>query len=376
MEFGMGQGNSFECFVMDCWKEYVYYEGRRFPVGHFAAEILNYVSEVHDPLLERISTLIKYVDQVATSGENGGREMLFHVEPLLQEAVSWICTCPPFCYQDNTYALHCLSQAVDREQFDRDCHDDSEHLPYYFLSFSRDVLEILVAIYNFCILIRAFERKYLRNLKKRNESTFAKAAHECFEEDNRFFDLLEHMPFGEIQEFFSHPQLISGFAYLQDSQDKEKWITVQRIVCRRLIDFYVFDLMNGLQHGHGPSWCRNCHHYFLTTNAHVPKYCDGMAPQDSRMTCRQYGAMMHQKEQNKHHPIYSLFNTRTGTIRKHHQRRKISDELRQEALHLAAVCRDKALMDNDYAAHGYAQDMELEALYAQAQRRLERGKQS
>ena len=33
-------------------------------------------------------------------------------------------------------------------------------------------------------------------------------------------------------------------------------------------------------------------------------------------------------------------------------------------------------MDNDYAAHGYAQDMELEALYAQAQCRLERGKQS
>ena len=61
----MGQGNSFECFVMDCWKEYVYYEGRRFPAGHFAAEILNYVSEVHDPLLERISTLIRYVDQVA-----------------------------------------------------------------------------------------------------------------------------------------------------------------------------------------------------------------------------------------------------------------------------------------------------------------------
>lgn len=93
------------------------------------------------------------------------------------------------------------------------------------------------------------------------------------------------------------------------------------------------------------------------------------------MTCRQYGAMMHQKEQNKHHPIYSLFSTRTGTIRKHHQRGKISDELRQETLHLAAVYRDKALMDNDYAAHGYAQDMELEALYAQAQRRLERGKQ-
>ena len=50
----------------------------------------------------------------------------------------------------------------------------------------------------------------------------------------------------------------------------------------------------------------------LTTNGHIPKYCDGVAPQDNRYTCRQYGAMMHQKEQNKQHPVYRLFNTRTG----------------------------------------------------------------
>ena len=77
-----------------------------------------------------------------------------------------------------------------------------------------------------------------------------------------------------------------------------------------------------------------------------------MAPQDSRYTCRQYGAMMHQKEQNKQHPVYRLFNTRTDTIRKHHQRGKISDDLRREALYLAESYRDKALMDNDYAADG------------------------
>ena len=71
--------------------------------------------------------------------------------------------------------------------------------------------------------------------------------------------------------------------------------------------------MNGLHHGHAPSQCQGCGRYFLTTNGHIPKYCDGVAPQDSRYTCRQYGAMMHQKEQNKQHPVYRLFNTRTPT---------------------------------------------------------------
>ena len=89
------------------------------------------------------------------------------------------------------------------------------------------------------------------------------------------------------------------------------------------------------------------------------------------MTCRQYGAMMRQKEQNKQHPIYRLFSTRTNTIRKHHERGKISDELREQALALAEELRDKALLDNDYAAAGYAQDMEQEHIYTEAKKHLQ-----
>ena len=138
----------------------------------------------------------------------------------------------------------------------------------------------------------------------------------------------------------------------------------------RPMQFYCFDLLNGMHHVHAPSLCQNCGRYFLTTSGRQPKYCDGIAPQDSRLTCRQYGAMQHQKEQNKQHPVYRIFSTRTNTIRKHHQRGRISDELRQAALKLAEEYRDKALLDNDYASHSYAQDMEQEHLYAEARKRL------
>ena len=259
---------------------------------------------------------------------------------------------------------------MSEERLDRDYEEEEAHLPYLALSFCEPILRILVAIYNFCLLIRAFERKYLRGSKQRNADAFAKAAHECFDEDDSFLILLEQMPFGGVEEFFSYPRVITGFKYFQDENNEEKWKTAQRVICKRAIDFYVFDLMNGLHHGHAPSQCQGCGKYFLTTNGHIPKYCDGVAPQDSRYTCRQYGAMMHQKEQNKQHPVYRLFNTRTDTIRKHHQRGKISDDLRREALYLAESYRDKALMDNDYAADGYARDMELEHIYAEAEKRL------
>ena len=102
----------------------------------------------------------------------------------------------------------------------------------------------------------------------------------------------------------------------------------------------------------------------------MTKYCDGVSPQNPKYTCRQYGALNHQKEQNKNHPIYRLFKTRTNSIRKQHERGQITTELRKTAITLAEAYRDKALFDNAYAANGYVRDMELANLCAEAERRL------
>lgn len=370
MPLGIKQYNTFDTFTLLCRKDRVYHAGQEFPAGHFAAEILNFAGEIHDPLLERIFTLTTLIDEAVLAEKGKSCELLEKLRPLIKNSVTWIYTCPPFCYQEDQSEWYAFDRAMDPERFEQDRNASPENVPYLFLAFGEGVLKILISIYNFCLLVRAFEHKYLRRLTKRTDSAFAKAAHECFDEDDDFLIMLEQMPFGEVEEFFSSPRLISGFSYIQDRSDKDKWITVHDVTCKRLIDFYVFDLMNGLQHGHGPSWCCNCHRYFLTTTAHVPKYCDGIAPQDSQMTCRQYGAMMRQKEQNSQHPIYREFSTRTNTIRKHHQRGKISDDLRREALYVAECYRDKALMDNDYAASGYHQDMEQEHIYAEAKKRL------
>ena len=218
---------------------------------------------------------------------------------------------------------------------------------------------------------RYFEEGYLRRLKKRTETFFAMAAHDCFNSE-WFWDMMRDLPVPDVEPFTITPDLRSSYVFARHPKQEKETVFVNRYFFDHAISFYIFDLMNGLQHGHAPSRCCGCGTYFLTTNGHMPKYCDGIAPQDPRMTCRQYGAMMRQKEQNKQHPVYRLFTTRTNTIRKHHQRGKISDELRNEALYVAESLRDKALMDNDYAANGYAHDMEQEAIYAQAKVRLAR----
>ena len=310
MKIGADQYNTFDTMTMDCWNDRVYYEGKEFPAGHFATEILNFAGVIHDPLLERITVLTALVDDLSTAEKSKRHDIAAQLKPLLHDTVSWLYTCPPFCYCESQSAYEDLEHALSEERLDRDYEEEEAHLPYLALSFCEPILRILAAIYNFCLLIRAFEMKYLRRSKRRNADAFAKAAHECFDEDDSFLILLEQMPFGEVEEFFSYPRVITGFKYFHDENNEEKWKTAQRVICKRAVDFYVFDLMNGLHHGHAPSQCQGCGRYFLTTNGHIPKYCDGVAPQDSRYTCRQYGAMMHQKEQNKQHPVYRLFNTR------------------------------------------------------------------
>ena len=243
MGIGTEQLNSFDTFSLDCWKDHVYYEGQEFPAGHFAAEILNYAGEARDPLLERLCTLITLVDQAASAGKGEGVDVLAELRPLMKETVSWIYSCPPFCYQDDQGEWNRFALDIDANRFEQDCDTDPEHLPYLFLSLSEQVLKILVAIYNFCLLIRVVEQKYLRRLERRTDGAFAKAAHECLDEDDDFLVLLEQMPFGEIEEFSPYPRLISGFNYIQDTSDNRTWITVQHVVCKRLIDFYVFDLL-------------------------------------------------------------------------------------------------------------------------------------
>ena len=45
-------------------------------------------------------------------------------------------------------------------------------------------------------------------------------------------------------------------------------------------------------------------------------------------------------------------------------------ESTENSLKLAEEYRDKALLDNDYASHSYARDMEQEHLYGEARKRV------
>ena len=354
--------------IVDVWNDKIFYQEKEFPAGFMAMSILN-IPEEDLPEMIQAGGASTFLFPVVVQGSDEEAAAVF---PQLRERILYLTELlwkyPPFCYNDYEKEMRRINILFDERNLLQIRTPDSE-FQTEFLRFCVGIIRIPIAMYHFYAAGRFFELDYLRRLKKRNETHFAVAAHDCFNSE-QFWDEMQSLQSLDMEPFTVYPELSSTYVFARSPKNEKEMVFVERVIFPRLIDFYTYDLMNGLHHGHAPSQCQGCGKYFLTTNGHIPKYCDGVAPQDNRYTCRQYGAMMHQKEQNKQHPVYRLFNTRTGTIRKHHQRGKISDDLRREALYLAESYRDKALMDNDYAADGYARDMELEHIYAEAEKRL------
>lgn len=109
MKIGTDQCNTFDTMTMDCWNDRVYYEGKEFPAGHFAAEILNFAGAIHDPLLERITVLTALVDDLSTAEKSERHDIAAQLKPLLHDTVSWLYTCPRFAIAKSNARMRILN---------------------------------------------------------------------------------------------------------------------------------------------------------------------------------------------------------------------------------------------------------------------------
>lgn len=170
----------------------------------------------------------------------------------------------------------------------------------------------------------------------------------------------------------------SNTARFAEVQAKTQYVCDASAVSRRMqftryVSFLATDFFEGLRCGHYPIRCKICGRYFLITDGHCRKYCDGIDPNDAKgRPCRKVGADKAHREKESHdvHPIYTLCNSRLDTMRQQLKRGKITPELREAAKRVAQDCRSRAVSDYSYYKSRYKQDMTLEALYAAAKKRL------
>ena len=367
MPLGDRQENDLVHITLDVWQDKVYYLGKEYPAGYFAAGVLN----VSHNLFVTITGEGGFLLDAYAIAKFGDREQLEELLPVLWESVENMLRSlrqvPPFSLWNMEAELGKMKAMLSKDRIDQLLDNPEEKM--WFLAYLRAGILLPISIYHFVIAAWHLETYYLHRLGKRDETHFAVAFHD-FYHDPSTKEVLEKMFAPTIEPFDANPRLRSSYTFARDPKDEKKMIFVNRVFFSSYMDFYVYDLLNGMHWGHAPSLCECCLKYFLTTDSHKPKYCDGMAPQNPHYTCRQYGAMNQQKEKNANHPIYRIFKTRTNTIRKHQERGQITEELRNAAIALCEELRDKALLDTEFAQEEYPKRMEQEAVYVEARKRL------
>ena len=105
-------------------------------------------------------------------------------------------------------------------------------------------------------------------LKRRDETHFAVAAHDCFNSDE-FKSTISDLQGIELETFTNMPALQSAYVFARHPKHEQQMVFVNRVFFDSYMDFFAFDLFNGLHHGHAPACCQNCGKYFLTQNAHA-----------------------------------------------------------------------------------------------------------
>lgn len=133
------------------------------------------------------------------------------------------------------------------------------------------------------------------------------------------------------------------------------------------------DFFEGLSVGHAPKRCAICGRWFLTIDARRTKYCGEICIDDPKgRKCRVIGNMNGRAERElaADHPLIVPYNRRMNTIDQYIRRGTLSAELADAMKKLAKDKKQRALADLAYAKGPYLQEMEQNALKAEAQRLL------
>ena len=240
MPLGTQQNNDFAQVTIDVWNDKVFYQEQEFPAGFMAASILN-ISEDDFKELIQAGGAPTFLFPVVIQGSDVEAAQVL---PVLRERMIYLAReiwkYPPFCYSNLEKELRRIGILFDDNALSKIRTPNSE-FQQEFLIFCAAITRIPMAILHFIAAGRFFELDYLRHLKKRNETYFAVAAHDCFN-SKEFWDELQELQSWDVEPFSVHPELTSTYVLARSPKSEKEMVFVERVSFLRLTDFYIWNL--------------------------------------------------------------------------------------------------------------------------------------
>ncbi len=176
-------------------------------------------------------------------------------------------------------------------------------------------------------------------------------------------------------EFFGQASFSVKTEYvgLKKTPRSKRCTVARRLYFDSYLGFILTDFFEGLHYGHYPKRCQICRQYFLMSSARKQIYCDGLSGYEyngKELTCRQYAALIGQKELAEAHPVIDIYRKRCSCIRSEQSKGTITKEFATAAKELAKELKTKVIHGKDYTIDDFKRDMTRERLYALTDHRL------
>ena len=392
MQTVMGAGRKFvRDFAIDFTDKDTYIGGQAFPKGYFTVAVLNYGKETVTKLLYAGAVCYQTMGDILhgtswTDRFDSPRDAVFEIHSTLVKL-------EPFRYLDVLAEKEDLREVFSEDAKQvlaeyhalMDCENPSETeilqgnvgaiAEKVILEVLRSYSYFCMDIANFSTAIMNLEAMKLRDLKTRNEASFAKACDEFFSDPEIRQALYALQPAHGMAGFSLSPDTRMEMIVVPNPNQEGAMMFARRLRFCRIMDFLVTDFFEGLHAGHSPRQCRNCGRFFHMTSGRHQIYCDGLAPNDSKnRSCRTFAARSNRLEREKatDHPALAMYRTRLNTINTQLRRGKIDQKFADTAKAIAEKCKTKACSSVKYFNEHYASDISQAGIYGAAEKMLGR----
>lgn len=360
-----------EVLSLDFWQKMTIYGDKSFPCGTIGCDALNVPAEVLDKLAVYCSLLNALLGTFnAGCGDPAllpaARESVKQMAELLKDV-------KPFSYVELSNAAERIDRVLSEESLDNaNAYTAAFEIssvtaladPQY--ESGRKHLRILAMLGNLYHSLGEYQRTMTAFAEKLNAPEFKRTPENIAALFGKCFPEIEN--FAEGDSWMAMTNATLQYTTVQRPGCMTP-IIVKRMLYVTFVGMFRSDLYEGLCVGHAPKKCRTCGRWFLTINARPTKYCDGYAPGDKRhRSCRQVGNLKGRKERElaEDNPSVELYKKRLDSIN-HRLRRKNADKpLGKMMKKLAKDKMQRAKHSVSYANGKYIQEMELDALEAEA----------
>ncbi|MEG0321620.1 MAG: DUF6076 domain-containing protein [Oscillospiraceae bacterium] len=279
--------DAFDCFSVLFGTGEVFVNGKAFPLGQCATDILNLDSNLLTELDRRIGKLMPSVKNFFREKTDSAAHS---TQELLNAVWDLVFTLPVYrdLQMDTAASYNLFPLLLADEEKWIEVQDATSEGHAMFQKFLEGLEYFPESIRTFRGQISGMLDFYFEPLTRRSVDAYAGAYARYFSEMRAVEGIFGDGPFEQ-----SFPTEIQ-FVPMAHPAQEGKALLAEKAAFSYLTQFLYTDFYRGLMGGNVPRRCHNCGRYFLLTAGYNTCYCNNLAPGETARTCRKVGA--HKKE--------------------------------------------------------------------------------